>query len=178
MQQPDAKGRERRFYIFKFLRHRFQTFAAGFLHAGINDISLPPGGKLFADEFPNLRQFVGGADKRFDPTAAGGQLVNHRNIEVAVKRQAEGAGNRRCRHHEQVWITALAHELFALGHAKLVLLINDDQAQLRQIKTGREQGVSANVQSRGSRVEGRRPERLLALDSRLSTLDRLATAGL
>ena len=26
-------------------------------------------------------------------------------------------------------ITALAHQLFALGHAELVLLVNDDQAE-------------------------------------------------
>jgi hypothetical protein len=41
-------------------------------------------------------------------------------------------------------ITAFAHKLLALGHTKLVLLVNDHQAEIRQIKTGREQGVCAN----------------------------------
>jgi hypothetical protein len=31
-------------------------------------------------------------------------------------------------------IIAFAHQRFALRHAELVLLVNDDQAELRQIK--------------------------------------------
>ena len=77
MQQPDAKWREPGFQIFKFLRHRLQTFLAGFFDARINHVSLPAGGKLFADEFPNLGQFIGGADERFNPAAAAGQFVYH-----------------------------------------------------------------------------------------------------
>ena len=71
------------------------------------------------------------------PPAAGGHFVNHRNVEVAVKRQAERARNRRGRHHQQMRIIAFAHQRLALRHAELVLLVNDHQAELRQIETRR-----------------------------------------
>ena len=76
-----------------------------------------------------------------------GQLVYHRNIEVAIKRQAECARNGRGGHHEQMRITAFAHELFALRHTELVLLVNDYQAEIRQLEAGGEQGVGSDEQS-------------------------------
>ena len=104
------------------------------------------GRNLFADEIKNLGQLFRRAHKSFYRAATTGQFINHRNIQVAVKRQAERARNRRRRHHQQMWIISFADQRFALRHAKLVLLINDDQTEHRQIKSRREQRVRANRQ--------------------------------
>src|SRR5439155_8400878 len=59
--------------------------------------------------------------------------------------------------YQQVRVTPFANELLALDHAELLLLIDDDQAQVVGRETRFNQGVSANaerVAGRGLRVAG------------------------
>ena len=60
----------------------------------------------------------------------GGNCVNDGHVQVAIERQAQRARNGRGGHDQQVGVTAFAHELLALRHAELVLLVNDHQAEV------------------------------------------------
>ena len=62
-------------------------------------------------------------------------LVNHRDIQIAIKRQAQRARNRRGRHHQQMRIIALAQKILALRDAEFVLLVNDHQSKPLQGET-------------------------------------------
>jgi hypothetical protein len=46
-------------------------------------------------------------------------------------------------------VTAFAHELFALGDAELVLLVDDDKAEIAGRETGFDEGVGADEESSG-----------------------------
>ena len=172
VQQPHIERREFVFQRLKLFSHRFQSVRV-FFHARINHVSLPTFGESLPDELPHLRQLVARTNKRLHATAPCGHLINRGQIQITVKRETQRARNRRGRQHEQMRIISFTHELFALRDTKLVLLINDHEAELGQSKSTREQRVSADEDSRGSRVEGRARGSALAFDSRLSTLDRL-----
>ena len=149
VQQADFESRQRALHVFKLLRHRLDVLVrVRHVHARINNVSLPPAGNFLADEIKNLRQLVRRPHKGFDFATTAGQFVNHRDIEVAVKRQAERSRNRRGRHHEQMRIIPFAHQRFALRHAKLVLLVHDDETKLGQLETRREQSMRADKNSR------------------------------
>ena len=150
MQKAGLEWGQGLFDCFKFLRHGLDVLIrVHHIHARINDISLPPRSDLLADEFKYLRQFFRGPHKRLDTPASRRQFINHRDIQVTVKRQSQRARNGRGRHHQQMRVIAFAHECLALGHAELVLFVNDHQAELRQLKAVGEQSVGANVQGAG-----------------------------
>ena len=130
MKQPDAERRQDALQVRQFLRHRFDASRSAFFDARINHISLPAFSELPANKRPHLRQCVGASKKRLDPPSARRQLVDDRDIQFAVDCQTQRAGDRRRRHHEQMRVTALSNELLALRHAELVLLVDDDQAEV------------------------------------------------
>src|SRR6266545_3586344 len=74
-------------------------------------------------------------------------MVHHRDVEVAVERQAERARDRRRGHHEQVWITPFAHQLLALRHAELVLFVNDHKAEVIRSERAFDQRVRADEEN-------------------------------
>src|SRR5207253_8891246 len=86
------------------------------------------------------------------------QFVNDGRIKIAIKRQPERAWNRCRGHDEQVWVPALAHELLALRHTELVLLVDDHEAEFRHVESRRNEGVSADVERRKPRVTRRTSE--------------------
>ena len=144
MQQPDAKRRQRLLQGLEFLRDGFDPVGAGLLDPRIDHIRLPALCQLAADERPHLRQLIRRADKGLDAPAAGRQFVDDGHVQLAVKRQAQRARNGRRGHHQQMRIMALAHELLALRHAELVLLVNDHQAKVVRRKPALDQRVRAD----------------------------------
>jgi len=128
-----------------------EAAGAGVFHARVNNIRLPPGGQLAADEIPDLRPLVRRAHERLEPSAPGGQFVKDGDVEVAVERQAQRAGDGGGGHHQQVRVGALAHQLLALRDAELMLLVNDHQPQAGQGKARRQQRVRAEGQPRRAR---------------------------
>ncbi len=149
MNQPDAKRRQRLLQVVEFFGHRLHAILTGFFDARINHVSLPASRQLVPDETPDLWKPVGVANKGFDPPAAGRRLINHRNIQFAVKGQAQRARNGRGRHHQQMRVAAFAHQFFALDDAELMLLVNDDEAEVGQIKARREQRMGADEECDG-----------------------------
>ena len=150
VQQADLRRREFLLQPLPFRDDGLEVAAVRFLDARVNEVGLPPFLEFAANEVKDLRQFVGGAQKGLEAPAPGGQLINHRNVQIAVERQSKCARNGCRGHHQQVRITAFAHELLALGDAEPVLLINDDQAEVVRREAGLNQRVRANGQKRGS----------------------------
>ena len=149
VQQPDAMGREGLLQLREFFRHRLDArLRVRHFEARINDVGLPSFLQLAADELMHLGQLLVAAQEGADLAAQRGQLIDDRGIQIAVERQPERARNGRGRHDEQVRVTALAQQLFALGHAKLVLLVDDDEAEFRHVKAGGEQRVGADEELR------------------------------
>ena len=68
-------------------------------------------------------------------------------------------------------VTAFADELLALRHAELVLLINDDEAEVVGSKAGLNQSVRANRQKRGARSAERGIGRAVFFHVRCSMFD-------
>src|SRR6266702_3461986 len=142
--QADRKWRQQAFEVIELQGYRFDSVLACLLHARIDHVCLPALGQLVADKRPDFGQLVRSPNESFDVPASGRQFFDARRIQLAIDRQTKGPRNWCGRHHQQMRVAALAHELFALGHAELVLLINDDQAEVDQAKTGREQSMSAD----------------------------------
>ena len=151
VQQADLRRREFLLQPLPFRDDGLEVAAVRFLDARVNEVGLPPFLEFAANEVKDLRQFVGGAQKGLEAPAPGGQLINHRNVQIAVERQSKCARNGCRGHHQQVRITAFAHELLALGDAEPVLLINDDQAEVVRREAGLNQCVRANGQKCGMR---------------------------
>ena len=63
---PTRKGASNVFKFSNSFVTAFKPCAARFFDAGIDHVSLPPGGELFTNELPDLRQFVGRANECFD----------------------------------------------------------------------------------------------------------------
>ena len=152
--RPTRYGARALLRIFEFLGDRLDAGLAGILDARINDVGLAALGHLVADEGPDLGQAVARADEGLDAPAPGWQLVNDRDVQLAIEGQAERARDGGGGHDQQMRVAALAHELLALRHAELVLLVNDHQAEVGQLEAGSEQGVGADEEGRGLRVEG------------------------
>ena len=73
------------------------------------------------------------------------QLVNDADVEVTIEGHGQCSGNRRSRHHKDMWrVRALAPQLSALSHTKAVLLINDDHAEAGKLHGVLNDGMGTN----------------------------------
>ena len=164
VKQTDLKRRELLLQLRPLLDHRLDLALIGFLNARVHHISLPAFLEFAPDELEHLGQRVGGAHKGFDVPAPRGKPVDHRDVEVAVERQAERAWDRRRGHHEQVRITPFPHQLLALHHAELVLFVNDHKAEVVRSERAFDQRVRADE-------EGVAGYRLSTLHSRTANVE-------
>ena len=90
-----------------------------------------------------VRALLGAHAARDDRLPPGRQLAQLGEVEVAVERERERARDRRGRHVQRVRAVALG-EGCALLDAEAVLLVDDDQAQARELDARLEQGVRAH----------------------------------
>ena len=150
--KANAEGSESLLQAVKFLGDRLDPNLAGVFDTRIDDVCLAALGKLVADECPDLGEPVGGTHERVHAAPSRRRLVNDRHVQVAIKREAERARDGGGGHHQQMRVAAFADELFALGDAELVLLVNDDETEVRQFESFCEQGVGANVEGGALRV--------------------------
>ena len=102
----------------------------------VDDVSLPSARHLLAHEIPHLFGHFAGHAPGDDGRAAGRQLVQNADVEVAVQTQRQGARNRRGGHHQHVRLgligsrlVGLLHQLEALQNPEAVLLIDHHQPQ-------------------------------------------------
>ena len=75
---------------------------------------------------------------------SGRPFIQNRNLQISVHQKSQRSGNRSSRHHQQMGILSLGRQLTALGNAKPVLLIGNDQSQVLKLSCLRQQSMSAN----------------------------------
>ena len=115
-------------------------------HQGVNHIGLLARRQLLADEGIDPVEAVVGAPVGLDLLAPGRQLVDYRNVKVAIDGQGQGAGDRGGGQHQHMRMAALADQAGALHHPKAVLLIDHCNAQLVKIDRLLDQGMRAHHQ--------------------------------
>ena len=105
----------------------------GFLLPLLNEradkVALQPRVEMLFDIGIGARAFIAADGKGGDRLPPGRQLVQHRDVEIAVEDQRQCAGNRGGGHHEPMGRAALGGQRRALTDAEAVLLICNDQSE-------------------------------------------------
>ena len=81
-----------------------------------------------------------------DGPAAGGQLIDDRDLQVAVDDHGQGAGDGGGGHDQHMGVLSLLPQGGPLLHPEPVLLIGDDQPQIRKGGVIGEEGVGADAE--------------------------------
>ena len=97
---------------------------------GEDDVRLAALGQLLPQPRHRRLAASGGDHRRRHRAPARGQLVDHRQVEVAVGGQGERARDGRGAHHQQVGPVPLLLEQPALAHPEAVLLVDHHQRQV------------------------------------------------
>src|ERR1051326_9248118 len=153
MHQAYAIRRQGLFQNIEFFGHRLDATFSGLLDTWINHINLPPLFEPAANKTPDLRQFIRWPQECLNTSTPRGHLVNRRQIQVSVQRQAQCARYGCCRHYQQVGEKAFSAQLFTLDHTEFMLLIDDHQAEVSGRKAGGDEcmGSDEKYSSVGSR---------------------------
>ena len=130
-----------------FLHGGFQL-ELRFLDDGIDDVTLVSGSDFTAEGFPDAGEMLLGGQARGDRSAAGRELVENGNVEVAVKSERERTRDGRRREDEDMRGVAVGggfvHEALALEDAEAVLLVNGDEAEAGEFDIVFDEGVRAD----------------------------------
>src|SRR5712692_201986 len=137
-----------------FAREALVFFHSGFqlelrfLDDGINDVALVADGDFAAEKFPDAGEMRLGSHARGDGGAAGRELIENGNVQVAIESERERARDGRGGQHEDVGRVAvsggLVHEALALEDAEAMLLVNGDEAKAREFDVVFYESVSAD----------------------------------
>jgi len=114
----------------------------------INDVSLAALRHLLADEIPNIAGTFFGNAARNDRRATGGKLVENTDVEIAVERESQRAGNGGGCHDQDVGLglIRLLHQLEALQDAETMLFVDDDEAEVVEFNFFFNEGVGTDDQ--------------------------------
>ena len=164
MDTADGQLRELPCEFFGVLLGRFQFFLPGRLlvlvvfHLRADDKDLPPLLGQLADKAVETRAIALVHGKGVHLLPSGRQLVDDRDVQIAVDHQRQCARDRRGRHDEHMRFFSFSNQRRALAYAEAVLLVRDDQAESRIFHVLAEQGVRPHHQivfSRRDRGLGR-----------------------
>ena len=145
------------------LRHLgrgLQIARLGLLDERADHVGLAAGLELASDELVDPLPLGLVANLGHDRRPPGRQLVEHGDVEIAVERQGQGAGDRGRRHDQHVRVLALPAERRALEHAEPVLLVDDGEPEALELHRVLDEGVGADTDGRGAaaeRLQGRLP---------------------
>ncbi len=130
VEEPHAAlGKDLTLEPLRHLRGRAQVRGLRLLHEGTDHVDLPARRHLVAEEGIDLLPGPLPPSLRPYGLAAGRQLVEHGNLEIAVEGEGERAGNRCGRHHENVGALGLAAKRRAMPDAEAVLLVDHGQPE-------------------------------------------------
>src|SRR5713101_353037 len=118
-----------------------------FLDDGIDDVGLMASGNFAAERFPNAGEMLLGSHARDDGGAAGRELVEDGNVEVAIESEREGARDGRGGEDEDVG-GGFVHQALALEDAEAVLLVNGDETEAGEGDVVFDEGVGADDELR------------------------------
>ena len=118
----------------------------GFLDQGVDNICLLPGGEDPAEEAGEFVGFRIGAHDGEDFATAGRQFIEDGDIQIAIERHGKGARDRGGSHYQDVRARRAIEQARALGHAELVLFVDDQQADIVEKIAGaiEQQGMGAD----------------------------------
>ena len=132
-------------YGFVAVGEVFVIHGLGLLDERIYDIDLPSLGDLLLHEAEQAQPRRIGVMYGLDRPSSRRELVDHRDVEVAVEGHGQRAGNRRGGHHEDVRrLLVLRPEPGALLHAEAVLLVDHHEPQVGELHAVFDQGVRAD----------------------------------
>src|SRR5262249_46816977 len=122
-------------------------FSGSAFNHRVDHVGLPSRLDLLARKVPDLRGTLVGDFAGGDGSSARRKLVEHAGIEIAIKRERQGAGDRSGGHDQRVRLgLTFFHEPEALHHAETVLLVHDDQAKVVELNLFLDQRVRADHQ--------------------------------
>src|SRR5437773_12461122 len=105
-------------------------------------------GDFAAEKFPDAGEMLYGGHARGDGRAAGRELVEDGNVEVAIQGERQGARDGRSSQDEDMRGVTLRrcfiHQPLALQNAEAVLLVNGDEAQAGEFDAVFNQRVRAD----------------------------------
>ena len=132
--------------FFRIGGHRLALVGqlAVLLHHRADDVGLPSLRELLFEEGVDALMVARRHSVGLDAPPSRRQLVDHRNVEVAVDHQRQRARDGRCGHDEQVRVLTLGTQRRALVHAEAVLLVGHDQPEVLIRNVRREQRVRAD----------------------------------
>ena len=114
------------------------------LHLRADDEDLTPLPHQLADKAVEARAIALVHGEGIHLLPSGGQLVDDRNIQIAVDHQRQRARDRRGGHDEHMGLFPLADQRRALSDTEAVLLVRDDEAEARIGHVLGKEGVRAD----------------------------------
>ena len=117
-----------------------------FFDGRADDVYLMPRGDLFFQKAVHVPPFFAGDEPCLDGLAAGGQLVQNRDVQIPVHEQPQGAGNGGGGHDQQVRALRLACQQAPLAHPEAMLLVHDGKPQIFELHRVGEHRVGAHHQ--------------------------------
>src|SRR5437667_12483027 len=115
------------------------------------------GGDFTTEKFPDAREMLLGGHARDDGSAAGRELIENGNVEVAIESERESARDGRGGEHEDVRGVAagggFVHQALALEDAEAVLLVNGDEAEAGESDVVFDERVRADDELRFARTD-------------------------
>ncbi len=130
--------------VFGGLRRHF----VGFFDERADPVHLPAFAAGRGDARDDFAATFFGNDDRLDRRATGRQLVDHGDVEVGVLRHGQRSRDRRGGHDDLMrraaFLAALLLQSQALLHAEAVLLVDDDERELREVDAFLKQRMGAD----------------------------------
>src|SRR5581483_3374067 len=148
-----------KYFLTEFLVHLHRGLEFPLLilfNDGVNDIRLVSSRHLLSHKIPNVTGTIVRNSASNDRSPPRRQLVDDTDIQVTVERERQGARNRRSCHYQDVrfshgHISGLLHELESLQDAETMLLVDDDEAEIREVHVLFDQRMRSNDQLRVAR---------------------------
>ena len=129
------------------------VFARSLFHQRTDNVALTALVHLLFDEVQRAVALIGADQIGLDLRAAGRQLVDDGDIQIAVNDQPEGTGDRRGGQNKDMRVLAFGGESGALGDAEAVLFIRDRATQPHEYRAVGQQRVGADNDITGAVFE-------------------------
>ena len=150
--QADAPvGQKGPGHVGEVAGHRLQIRRAGrfgitLLHPGADDVHLMALVDLVVQKMIHVPPLFAGHRVGFYRQAAGGQLVQNGDVQIAVHQKAQRAGDGRGAHHQHMGGGGFVRQQAPLAHAEPVLLVHHRKAKAGKLHSAADYRMGAHHQ--------------------------------